>query len=97
MSAATDHRGDDYFLNEMTGVLRNHRARGTASAMHVIVITRVRELGEPVILTFHHVGPRTVRRPRRERLIRVARPSSGSARAAGRAANVMVAALATTP
>jgi RimJ/RimL family protein N-acetyltransferase len=54
MSAASDHRGEGYFFNEMTGVRRSHRARGIAVAMKVIVIERVREVGVPTIRTFHH-------------------------------------------
>ncbi len=54
MAAASDHRDDGYFFNEMTGVLRSHRGRGIAIAMKVALIERVRKLGVPTIRTFHH-------------------------------------------
>ena len=54
MSAASDHRDDGYFFNEMTGVIRSHRGRGIALAMKVTLIDLVRELGVPEIRTFHH-------------------------------------------
>jgi hypothetical protein len=53
---ASDHRGEGYFFNEMTGVLRSHRGRGIAIAMKVIVIEHVRALGVPTIRTIHHPG-----------------------------------------
>lgn len=54
MSAASDHRDQGFFFNEMTGVVRSHRGRGIALAMKVMVIKLVRELGVSEILTFHH-------------------------------------------
>jgi RimJ/RimL family protein N-acetyltransferase len=56
MSAASDHRDEGYFFNEMTGVLRSHRGRGIATAMKVVVTERVRDLGVPTMRTFHHPG-----------------------------------------
>ncbi len=56
MSAASDHRADGYFFNEMTGVIRSHRGRGIALAMKVLVIDRVRALGVPAIHTVHHAA-----------------------------------------
>lgn len=54
MSAASDHRDEGFFFNEMTGVIRSHRSRGIALAMKVMVIRLVRDLGVPEIRTFHH-------------------------------------------
>jgi RimJ/RimL family protein N-acetyltransferase len=54
MAAASDHREQGHFFNEMTGVVRSHRGRGIAVAMKVLVIERVRALGVPAIQTFHH-------------------------------------------
>ena len=45
MSAASDHRDEGFFFNEMTGVIRSHRGRGIALAMKVLVIDVVRDLG----------------------------------------------------
>jgi RimJ/RimL family protein N-acetyltransferase len=54
MSAASDHREEKTFFNEMTGVLASHRGRGIALAMKVMLIGRVRDLGAPAMHTFHH-------------------------------------------
>jgi RimJ/RimL family protein N-acetyltransferase len=54
MTAASDHRNEGYFFNEMTGVLRSHRRRGIAMAMKVLVIDRARELKVSRMLTVHH-------------------------------------------
>lgn len=54
MSAASDHRDEGFFFNEMTGVVRSHRGRGIALAMKVMVIGLVRELGVREIRTLHH-------------------------------------------
>jgi GNAT superfamily N-acetyltransferase len=54
MSAASDHREEKTFFNEMTGVLRSHRGRGIALAMKLLLIGRVRDLGAPAMHTFHH-------------------------------------------
>ena len=54
MSAASDHRDEGFFFNEMTGVVRSHRGRGIAIAMKVMVIGLVRDLGVSEIRTFHH-------------------------------------------
>jgi GNAT superfamily N-acetyltransferase len=65
MSAASDHRDERYFFNEMTGVVRSHRRRGIALALKVLVIERVRALGVPAIHTVHHaanVAPITLNR-----------------------------------
>jgi RimJ/RimL family protein N-acetyltransferase len=56
MSAASDHRADGYFFNEMTGVVRSHRGRGIALALKVLVIEHVRALGVPAIYTVHHAA-----------------------------------------
>jgi GNAT superfamily N-acetyltransferase len=54
MAAASDHRDLGYCFNEMTGVVRNHRGRGIAIAMKVMLIEQVRTLGVPTMSTFHH-------------------------------------------
>lgn len=54
MSAASDHRDECFFCNEMTGVIRSHRGRGIALAMKVMVIRLVRDLDVPEIRTLHH-------------------------------------------
>lgn len=54
MSAASDHRDEGFFFNEMTGVVRSHRGRGIALAMKLTVIRLVRDLGVREMRTFHH-------------------------------------------
>ena len=56
MAAASDHRDQGYFFNEMTGVVRSHRGRGIALAMKVLVIAHVAGLGVPAIHTVHHAA-----------------------------------------
>ena len=58
MSAASDHRHDGYFFNEMTGVIRSHRRQGIATALKVLLVERARGCGVARIDTFHHPGNR---------------------------------------
>ena len=53
MSAASYHKEQGYVFNEMTGVLREHRRKGVATALKVLSIQFAASLGVPVIHTFH--------------------------------------------
>ena len=53
MSAASHHKEQGYVFNEMTGVLREYRRRGIATALKVLSIQFAASLGVPVIHTFH--------------------------------------------
>lgn len=63
MSAASNRRDVGYFFNEMTGVVRSHRGRGIATAMKVLVIQHVAELGLRTLRTFYHPAPTRHRSP----------------------------------
>lgn len=53
MSAASYHKEQNFVFNEMTGVLREYRRRGIATALKVLSIQFAASLGVPVIHTFH--------------------------------------------
>ena len=53
MSAASHLKGQDYVFNEMTGVLREYRRQGIATALKVLSIQFARSLGVRKIYTVH--------------------------------------------
>jgi RimJ/RimL family protein N-acetyltransferase len=53
MSAASYHKEQNFVFNEMTGVPREYRRRGIATALKVLAIRFAASLGVPVIYTFH--------------------------------------------
>ena len=53
MSAVSYNKDKNIVHNEMTGVLREYRRRGIATALKVLSLEFARSLGQPVIYTVH--------------------------------------------
>ena len=53
MSAVSHHKEQGFAFNEMTGVLKEYRRRGIATALKVLSIQFAASLGVPTIHTFH--------------------------------------------
>jgi GNAT superfamily N-acetyltransferase len=53
LSAASYHKAQGFMFNEMTGVVREYRHRGIATALKVLAIGFAQSLGVPVMYTVH--------------------------------------------